>query len=127
MRKLGILLAALLTVGACGGGGSYGSVSGQINIGRNCNELGGYQNILTMNIVIRDAEEKLLAVMDPNPVSGIAGGSSPWCLALFSAKDVPKKDLYIIDAGTRGTFYVSEDEIIIDEDGDAELFSLSIG
>ncbi len=125
MRKFGILLAALLTVGACGGGGSYDSVSGKIQIGRDCDDLGGFRNVLFMDIVIRDSEEKLIDVMDPNPFNGISGGL-PWCLALFSAKDLPKQDMYIIDAGTRGKFYVSEDEITIDEDGDAELFSLSI-
>ena len=126
MRKLGILLAALLTVGACGGGGSYDKVLGSIRIDRDCDDLGGFQNILFMDIVIRDSEEKLIDVMDPNPFNGSNGGF-PWCTALFSAKDLPKQDMYIIDAGSRGTFYVSEDEITIDEDGDAELFSLSIG
>jgi hypothetical protein len=126
VRKLGILLAALLTVGACGGGGSYDKVLGSIRIDRDCDDLGGFQNILFMDIVIRDSEEKLIDVMDPNPLNGVLGGGLPWCTAVFSAKDLPKKDMYIIDAGTRGTFYVSEDEITIDEDGDASLFSLSI-
>ena len=126
MRKFGILLAALLTVGACGGGGSYDKVLGTIRIARDCDDLGGFRNILFMDIVIRDSEEKLIDVMDPNPFNGVNGGFR-FCLALFSAEDLPKQDMYIIDAGTRGKFYVDEDEITIDEDGEVKLFSLSIG
>jgi hypothetical protein len=126
-RSVALFVVLVFVAVGCGGGGdSYRLVTGQINIGRNCDELGEYRNILYTDIVIRDVEEELLAVMDASSNWWLTVDPVPWCLATFSARDLPKKDMYIIDTGTRGTFYVSEDEIII-EKGEAELFSLSIG
>ena len=107
----------------------FDEAQGSIRIDRDCADLGGYSNIPYMQIVIRDGNGEIMKIMEPNPFNGTAASGIPglFCSNLYTVEDLPGSEIYEIDAGTRGTFYVSIDEIEVDEDGVADLFSLSIG
>ena len=102
-------------------------VRGSIRIERPCDDLGGFSDIPGLQIVIRDDSGQIIAVMEPNPFNGTQSIANMWCSNVYSAEAVPGSKIYEVDAGRRGTFFVDIGDIEIDEDGDADMFSLTIG
>ena len=105
----------------------FDRVRGSILIEKPCDDLGGFSDIPALQIVIRDDSGQIIAVMEPNPFNGTQGIANMWCSNVYSAEAVPGSKIYEVDAGRRGTFFVDIDDIEIDEDGDADMFSLTIG
>lgn len=105
-------------------------VTGTIDVDRACDDLGGFSDIMRLEIVVFDGEGNYLAKMEPNPLNGIPLIESSLitsCLASFSAEDVPKASVYKVDAGRRGTFWYEEDELTPDLFGGVVLFEWGIG
>lgn len=105
----------------------FDRVRGSIRIERPCDDLGGFSDIPGLQIALRDDSGQIIAVMEPNHFNGTLSIANSWCSNLYSAEAVPGSKIYEVDVGRRGTFFVDIGDIEIDEDGDADMFSLTMG
>ena len=118
----------------CGGSWTYKEVYGTVRIDLGgllaCKEglPSGYSDVPSMQIIVRDVDEKFLTEMEPNPFNR----SSDSCMLgtwsnLFSGEDLPKRDKYIIDSGRRGQIFVDAEEFETSDDGEVKIFNLTLG
>ena len=131
------LALSALVLNGCGGSGTYKEVRGTVGVKLEGNVIAcsdyerlpaGYSDVHSMQIVVRDVDEKFLIEMYPNPFNSSKDGCmlDTW-YNFFSGEDLPKRDKYIIDAGQRGQFFVDAEDFTIDDDGDVEIFRLTLG
>lgn len=103
-------------------------VSGRISVARPCEDLGGFDDIPRLQIIIRDPDGKFLVAMTPQftnseidrQVQAIRVDKSS-CSFTYTADQVPKLDTYLIDAGRRGEYYVVAAEFGSDQLDAADL------
>ena len=131
------LALSALVLSGCGGSGTYKEVGGTIAVELEgnllaCNDYerlpAGYSDVHSMQIVVRDVDEKFLIEMDPSPFNAMKDHCmlDTW-YNYFSGEDLPKRDKYIIDSGRRGQIFVDAEDFTIDDDGEVEIFSLTLG
>ena len=122
-------MVCLCAIG-CGGSGSYKNVKGTIavELDSSCTKiLFGYSDIPSKQIVVRDVNGEFLIEM-PNYFNSYLDNCmmGTW-YNHFSGEDLPKHDKYIIDAGRRGEIFVDAEDFEVDDDGDVEIFRLTLG
>ena len=103
---------------------------GTITVNKPCDDLGGYSDIMRLQIIVYDAQDNYISKLEPSPFNGtslIESDFADWCIASFSAEDVAKHDVYKVDTGRRGTFFYEVDELNPDLFGGVKLFELEIG
>ena len=136
-----LLIAALASANGTpifgGSGGTAGSsdssiydrVAGEIEIfvgfGASCSSLGGYSDVPHMQMIVRDRDGSVLGSLRG------AGRANEHrvgtCRVVFSGTDLPKRDSYVIDSGSRGEMVVYSSEFGRAGSGATEIFSFSLG
>ena len=108
----------------------YDRVSGEIEIavgfGGSCSQLGGYSDVPRMQIIVRDRDGSVLGTLQ-GLGQATEGRGGITCRALFRGNNLPKRDSYVIDAGSRGEMVVYSSEFGRSGSGATEIFAFSLG
>ena len=137
-----LLIAALASANGTplfgGSGGTAGSsnssvydrVTGEVEIvvgfGNSCSQLGGYSDVPRMQMIVRDRDGSVLGTLR-GLGQATEGRGDITCRVLFRGNDLPKRDSYVIDAGSRGEMVVYSSEFNQSGSGATEIFSFSLG